>query len=211
MKHIQKFNEEFFFSEEMENQDSPSTWRQFDKSETGAYRALQKLRSNLDVAIDLLDKQITTKETNPEVLQNVIEKTEEYSRFLNSITGPQNEDFNWGKLNIFSNKKKKELKNKEDDEALAKAIYSTISGKVKGDEITVDLYRSGLTFEYDGDKFLAYTNGISVNGQILDCSKETGSKFYQLFHSKKEILKKEKEDLEKKETTDKLKAKYTKK
>ena len=110
MKHIQKFSEEFFFLEGMENQDSPSTWRQFDKSETGAYRALQKLRSNLDVAIDLLDKQIATKETNPEVLQNVIEKTEEYSRFLNNITRPQNEDFNWGKLNIFSNKKKKRVK-----------------------------------------------------------------------------------------------------
>lgn len=87
MKHIQKFNEEFFFPEDSKRP------RQFDKSETGAYRALQKLRSNLDVAIDLLDKQIATKEAHPEVLQNVIEKTEEYSRFLNSITGPQNEDF----------------------------------------------------------------------------------------------------------------------
>lgn len=123
-----------------------------------------------------------------------------------------NKKFNWGKLNIFSSKKKEDLKKKEevneDDEALAKAIYSAISGKVKGDEITGDGYRTGLTFEYDGDKFKAYTNGISVNGQKLDCSKETASKFHQLFNSKKESLKKDKVDLEKKETKDKLKAKY---
>jgi phage/plasmid-associated DNA primase len=90
MKHIQKFNEEFFFpEEEMENQDSPRTFRKFDKSETGAYRALQKLRSDLDLAIDLLDKQIATKEAHPNVLQDVVEKTEEYNRFIKSIIGPQ--------------------------------------------------------------------------------------------------------------------------
>lgn len=129
-----------------------------------------------------------------------------------------NEKFNWGKLNIFSNKKKEELKNKEevneDDEALAKAIYSVISGKVKDirveREITGDAYRTGLTFEHDGDKFHAFSSSLSVNGQKLDCSKEIASKFYQLFLSKKESLKKEKEDLEKKETKDKLKAKYNK-
>jgi hypothetical protein len=129
-----------------------------------------------------------------------------------------NEDFNWSKLNIFSNKKKEELKKKrldaikkevdEDDEALAKAIYSAISGKVKGDEITGDGYKSGLTFEYDGDKFQSFNSYLSVNGQKLDCSEETTSKFYQLFHSKKESFKKEKSDLEKKETKNKLKTKY---
>jgi phage/plasmid-associated DNA primase len=87
MKHIQKFNEEFFFPEEMPQEDSPSTWRQFDKSETGAHRALQKLRSDLDLAIDLLDKQIATKEAHPSVLQDVVEKTEEYNRFIKSIIG----------------------------------------------------------------------------------------------------------------------------
>jgi len=125
-----------------------------------------------------------------------------------------NEEFNWGKLNIFSDKKKKELKNKEevneDDEALAKSIYSAISGKVKGDEITGDGYRSGLTFEHDGDKFTAYVSGLSVNGQQLDCSKETASKFHQLFTSKKESFKKDKSDSEKKEVKYKLKTKYNK-
>ena len=87
MKHIQKFNEEFFFPEEMENQDSPRTFRQFDRSETGAYRALQKLRSDLDLAIDLLDKQLASKEAHPSVLQDVVEKTEEYNRFIKSIIG----------------------------------------------------------------------------------------------------------------------------
>ena len=125
-----------------------------------------------------------------------------------------NEKFNWNKLNIFSSKKKEALRKKEevneDDEALAKAIYSAISGKVKGDAVTGDGYKSGLTFEHDGDKFQSFVSYLSVNGQKLDCSKETASKFYQLFHSKKEILKKEKEDLEKKEAKDKLKAKYNK-
>ena len=81
MKHIQKFNEEHFAGS--------NSFRQFDKSETGAYSALTKLRSNLDAAIDLLDKQIASKEAHPEVLKDVIEKTEEYNRFLSSITGPQ--------------------------------------------------------------------------------------------------------------------------
>lgn len=123
-----------------------------------------------------------------------------------------NEKFNWSKLNIFSSKKKEELKKKEevneDDEALAKAIYSAIKDKVKGDEITGDGSRTGLSFTYDGDKFIAFTSGLHVNGQKLDCSKETASKFHQLFNSKKESLKKDKADLEKKETKDKLKAKY---
>ena len=124
-----------------------------------------------------------------------------------------NEKFNWSKLNIFSSKKKEELKKKEvnhDDEALAKAIYSAISGKVKGDKITGDSMRTGLTFEYDGDKFQAYTNGIHVNGQKIDCSKETASKFHQLFNSKKESFKKDKSDLKKKNVKDKLKDKYNK-
>jgi hypothetical protein len=87
MKHIQKFNEEFFFPEEMPQEDSTRTFRQFDRSETGAYRALQKLRSDLDLAIDLLDKQLASKEAHPSVLQDVVEKTEEYNRFIKSIIG----------------------------------------------------------------------------------------------------------------------------
>ena len=86
-------------------------------------------------------------------------------------------------MNIFSTKKKEELKKKEevnkDDEALAKAIYSTLRGdgttncKVKGDEITGDGMRTSFGFEYDGDKFSAGTGSFRVNGQKLDCSKET--------------------------------------
>lgn len=129
-----------------------------------------------------------------------------------------NEEFNWNKLNIFSTKKKEELKKKEevnkDDEALAKAIYSTLRGdgttncKVKGDEITGDGMRTSFGFEYDGDKFSAGTGSFRVNGQKLDCSKETAKKFYDLFKSKKEQFEKRRKDSEKKETRDKLKAKY---
>ena len=79
MKHIQKFNEEFFFPADAERP------RKFDNAETGAYRALTKLRSNLDKAIDLLDQQIASKEAHPEVLKDVIKNTEEYNRFLLSI------------------------------------------------------------------------------------------------------------------------------
>ena len=43
--------------------------------------------SNLDLAIDLLDKQTVSKEAHPGVLENVIEKTEEYNRFIKSIIG----------------------------------------------------------------------------------------------------------------------------
>jgi len=52
-----------------------------------ARRTLEELHSNLDLAIDLLDKQIETEEAHPEVLKTVIEKTEEYNRFIKSIIG----------------------------------------------------------------------------------------------------------------------------
>ena len=123
-----------------------------------------------------------------------------------------NEEFNWDKLNIFSSKKKEELKKKEevneDDEALAKAIYSAISGKVKGDELKYN--QGGLLFEYDGDKFTSYSNGFSVNGQRIDCSKETSTKFYELFKSKEESAAKARKESEKKSVKDKLKDKYNK-
>lgn len=125
-----------------------------------------------------------------------------------------NEEFNWDKLNIFSSKKKEELKKKEevneDDEALAKAIYSAISGKVKGDEITGDGGRTSFGFEYDGDKFSAGTGSFSVNGQRIDCSKEISTKFYELFKSKKESAAKDRKESEKKSVKDKLKTKYNK-
>jgi len=118
-----------------------------------------------------------------------------------------NENINWNKLNIFSSKKKEEIN--EDDEALAKAIYSLLKYKVKGDEVTGDAYsKSGLTFEYDGDRFQVYANGIFVNDQKLDCSKKTATEFYKLFSSKKEEYEKDKNDLNKKEVKDRLKAKY---
>jgi hypothetical protein len=81
MKHIQKFNEEFFSGSD--------AMGEFQTPETEAYSALEELRSNLDLAIDLLDKQIATKEAHPNVLQDVVEKTEEYNRFIKSIIGPQ--------------------------------------------------------------------------------------------------------------------------
>jgi len=125
-----------------------------------------------------------------------------------------NEEFNFDKLNIFSKKKKEELEKKEeisdDDEALAKAIYSAISGKVKGEQITGDGRRTSFGFEYDGDKFLAGTGHFSVNGQKLDCSKEIFTKFYDLFQSKQESARKDKKESDKKEVKDKLKAKYNK-
>lgn len=123
-----------------------------------------------------------------------------------------NEEFNWDKLNIFSSKKKDQLKKKEevneDDEALAKAIYSAISGKVEGDFITGDGVRTSFCFEYDGDKFSAGTGYFSVNGQRIDCSKEISTKFYELFKSKKENAKKDRKESEKKSVKDKLKMKY---
>ena len=106
------------------------------------------------------------------------------------------EKINWSKLNIFSSKKKEDLKRKEevnkDDESLANAIYSEISGKVNGrsvifaDDISGDGIRSGMTFEYDGDKITSYTNSVMINGQTLKCSKETAGKFQKLFRSKKD-------------------------
>lgn len=113
-----------------------------------------------------------------------------------------NEEFNWGKLNIFSNKKKEELKVEEDDEALAQAIYSAISDKVRGEIKGGDI--SGLSFNYDGDVFISWIDGFIVNGQRLYCSKETYKKFYNLFKSKKEEFRKLQSDSIK----DKLKSKY---
>ena len=78
---IKKFNEEFF--------SGADSLGEFEGSEVIARRTLEELHSNLDLAIDLLDKQIVTKEAHPGVLQNVIEKTEEYNRFIKSIIGPQ--------------------------------------------------------------------------------------------------------------------------
>lgn len=79
MKHIQKFNEEFF--------SGADSLGQFETEGEIARRTLEELHSNLDLAIDLLDKQIETKEAHPEVLKTVIEKTEEYNRFIKSIIG----------------------------------------------------------------------------------------------------------------------------
>ena len=78
---IKKFNEEFF--------SGADSLGEFEVSEVIARRTLEELHSNLDLAIDLLDKQIVTKEAHPGVLQDVIEKTEEYNRFIKSIIGPQ--------------------------------------------------------------------------------------------------------------------------
>ena len=78
---IKKFNEEFF--------SGADSLGEFESSEVITRRTLEELRSNLDLAIDLLDKQIVSKEAHPGVLQNVIEKTEEYNRFIKSIIGPQ--------------------------------------------------------------------------------------------------------------------------
>jgi hypothetical protein len=83
--------------------------------------------------------------------------------------------------------------------------YSTKEKKNANIKIT-----AALTFEHDGDKFQAFNRVFYVNGQKLDCSKETASKFHQLFNSKKEIFEKSKESSEKKEVKDKLKAKYKK-
>ena len=125
-----------------------------------------------------------------------------------------NEEFNWNKLNIFSSKKKEELKKKEeineDDEALAKAIYSEINGKVEGDKIKGDGHASAFVYEYDGDKIDSYPSAITVNGEDLDCSKETSKKFFVLFKSKKEQLEKEKKEEREKTIKDKLKSKYKK-
>ena len=128
-----------------------------------------------------------------------------------------NEEFNWNKLNIFSSKKKEELKKKEeineDDEALAKAIYSEINGKVEGDKIKGDGYTTEFRYEYDGDKIASIPSVIRVNNQKLDCSKETSKKFFVLFKSKQEEskeLEKKKRGEDKKTIKDKLKSKYKK-
>lgn len=70
MKHIKKFNEGI-------DQDLES-------SLSNAQKALEELRPNLDEAIDLLDRQTASK-VNNNVLQKVIEKTEEYKKFLTNL------------------------------------------------------------------------------------------------------------------------------
>jgi hypothetical protein len=127
-----------------------------------------------------------------------------------------NEEFNWNKLNLFSKKKKEELKEKEDsydfdDEALARAIFSEIKGKVKGDGITGDGHRMSFSLEHDGDKFLSGSNGaFYVNGEKIKCSKETADKFYQLFKSKQKEYREDRAKNGAKEVKDKLKSKYNK-
>jgi hypothetical protein len=125
-----------------------------------------------------------------------------------------NEEFNWDKLNIFSKKKKEELKKKEDeydfdDEALARAIFSEIKGKVKG-PINGGVGGHPFKFDYDGDEFMSFTGYLLVNGQKLKCSKETSDKFFDLFKSKQKEFRNDKEKNGEKEVKDKLKAKYNK-
>jgi len=130
-----------------------------------------------------------------------------------------NEEFNWDKLNIFSKKKKEELKKKEeelkkkdeydfDDEALARAIFSELKGKVKGKILGGHGYP--YDFEYDGDKFISYNDILYVNNQKVKCSKETSNKFYDLFKSKQKEFKDDEAKNGEKEVKDKLKAKYKK-
>lgn len=126
-----------------------------------------------------------------------------------------NEEFNWDKLNIFSKKKKEELKKKEDeydfdDEALARAIFSEIKGKVKG-QINGGVGQHPFKFEYDGDEFMSSPGGaLYVNGQKLKCSKETSDKFFDLFKSKQKEFRDDKAKNGEKDVKDKLKAKYNK-
>lgn len=132
-----------------------------------------------------------------------------------------NEKFNFSKLNIFSKKEKEKLEEKDcDDDELANAIFKKVvpSAHMGMNDFhmrklsTKSLEVSGnmLKFEFDGDKFIIYPNGISINGRSLKCKNFIYKKFWNQFKSVKEAQDKNSEDSKDKEVKDKLKDKYLK-
>jgi hypothetical protein len=131
-----------------------------------------------------------------------------------------NEKFNFSKLNIFSEKEKEKLEEKDcDDDTLANAIFKKVapSAPMGMNDFHIEVSgnfddRGGmLKFEFDGDKFIIYPSGITINGRQLKCKESICKKFWNQFKSVKkgqDNLKKNKDD---KEVKDKLKDKYIKK
>ena len=117
------------------------------------------------------------------------------------------EGFNWNKLNLFSKSKEKI---DEDDDNLAKSIYSVISRNVKivDSNIRYDGVNDWYEFNYDGDRFKSSSNLLMINNQKIHCSKETIKKFYSLFKSINKEKEEGEEGKERKENRSKLKDKY---
>ena len=131
-----------------------------------------------------------------------------------------NEKFNFSKLNIFSKKEKEKLEEKDcDDDELANAIFKKVapSAHMGMNDFHIEVSgsfddRGGmLKFEFDGDKFIIYPSGISINGRSLKCKASICKKFWNQFKSVKKAQDKSSEDSKDKEVKDKLKDKYTKK
>jgi hypothetical protein len=131
-----------------------------------------------------------------------------------------NEKFNFSKLNIFSKKEKEKLEEKDcDDDELANAIFKKVapSAYMGMNDFHIEVSGSyddrggSLKFEFDGDKFMIYPSGISINGRSLKCKASICKKFWNQFKSVKKAQDKKSENSKDKEVKDKLKDKYTKK
>ena len=130
-----------------------------------------------------------------------------------------NEEFNWNKLNIFSKKEKEKFEEQDyDDDDLANAIYKKVALQSDHLEISGSFGdRDGLTgervwgmlkFEFDGDNFTIYPNGISINGSSLKCKESIRKKFWNKFTSAKKSQDDNIKNSKDKEVKDKLKSKY---